>query len=55
MYPRRSFKTYGIRITHELLGQLARRDIPFNTNPIAIEQMGDLIDLIQSKTITGTS
>ncbi|EMD40527.1 hypothetical protein CERSUDRAFT_44073 [Gelatoporia subvermispora B] len=42
-------------ITHELLGQLAFRKETFSDNPMTVEQMGELIDLVQSKTVTGTS
>lgn len=43
------------RITHELLGQLAHRQETFSQNPLSAVQMGDLIDLVQSKRITGNS
>ena len=46
---------YDDRITHELLGQLAHRQETFTQNPITTAQMGDLIDLVQSKRITGES
>ncbi|KAI0375939.1 Glutamyl-tRNA-Gln amidotransferase B subunit [Pilatotrama ljubarskyi] len=42
-------------ITHELLGQLAFRHETFKENPISVEQMGNLIDLVQSQKVTGTS
>ncbi|KAI0960164.1 hypothetical protein AcW1_004761 [Taiwanofungus camphoratus] len=42
-------------ITHELLGQLAYRQEVFSQNPISVEQMGDLIDIVQRSLITGTS
>ncbi|KAI0698570.1 Glutamyl-tRNA amidotransferase B subunit [Cytidiella melzeri] len=42
-------------ITHELLGQLAHRQDTFTQNAMTAAQMGDLIDLVQSKCITGTS
>ena len=41
------------RITHELLGQLALRNETFKENPLSAEQLGNLIDLVQSKNITG--
>ncbi len=41
------------RITHELLGQLAFRHETFKQNPISAEQMGDLVDLVQSQKVTG--
>ncbi|KAG2013155.1 glutamyl-tRNA(Gln) amidotransferase [Coprinopsis cinerea AmutBmut pab1-1] len=42
-------------IAHELLGQLSVRKMSFMENPVTSEQLGDLIDLVQGKTITGTS
>ncbi|RPD66881.1 Glutamyl-tRNA amidotransferase B subunit [Lentinus tigrinus ALCF2SS1-7] len=42
-------------ITHELLGQLAFRDETFKENPMSVAQMGDLIDLVQTGKVTGTS
>ncbi|KAI0353128.1 Glutamyl-tRNA-Gln amidotransferase B subunit [Trametes cingulata] len=42
-------------ITHELLGQLAFRNETFKENPISVEQMGNLIDLVHSQKVTGTS
>ncbi|KAI0722731.1 Glutamyl-tRNA amidotransferase B subunit [Earliella scabrosa] len=42
-------------ITHELLGQLAYRNETFKENPMSIQQMGDLIDLVQAGKVTGTS
>ncbi|KAJ3500203.1 hypothetical protein NLJ89_g9899 [Agrocybe chaxingu] len=42
-------------LTHELLGQLAARKQTFCENPLSVSQLGELIDLVQSKTITGTS
>ncbi|THH14303.1 hypothetical protein EW146_g6012 [Bondarzewia mesenterica] len=42
-------------MTHELLGQLATRRETFKENPISVEQMGNLIDMVQSGAITGTS
>ena len=43
------------RLAHELLGQLAARKETFKNNPLTVGQMGELIDLVQSKTITGMS
>ncbi|ETW84098.1 hypothetical protein HETIRDRAFT_312503 [Heterobasidion irregulare TC 32-1] len=43
------------RMTHELLGQLALRRETFKENPVSVECMGNLIDLLQSGMITGTS
>ncbi|ORY92085.1 amidotransferase subunit B [Syncephalastrum racemosum] len=38
---------------HELFGQLAGQDIPFEQNPVSVSQMGGLVDLVQDKKITG--
>ena len=43
------------RITHELLGQLAARKETFTDNPVTAGQMGELIDMVQNKQLTGTS
>ncbi|KAI0322508.1 Glutamyl-tRNA amidotransferase B subunit [Amylostereum chailletii] len=48
-------KTVVNWITHELLGQLALRHITFQQNPVSVDQMGDLIDLVQSGELTGSS
>ena len=40
-------------MTHELLGQLALRKETFTQNPISVEQMGELIDMVQNGSITG--
>ena len=40
-------------MTHELLGQLALRRETFKENPVSVERMGNLIDLLQSGMITG--
>ncbi|KAG6813033.1 hypothetical protein H0H92_014567 [Tricholoma furcatifolium] len=42
-------------VTHELLGQLAARKETFQDNHLSAEQLGELIDMVQDKTITGTS
>ncbi|KAF7967986.1 hypothetical protein HWV62_32393 [Athelia sp. TMB] len=42
-------------MTHELLGQLTARKETFSQNPVSIEQMGELIDIVQNGSITGTS
>lgn len=42
------------RVTHELLGQLAYRRETFAQNPVSVAQMGEMVDLVQSGTITGT-
>ncbi|KAH8096718.1 Glutamyl-tRNA amidotransferase B subunit [Cristinia sonorae] len=42
-------------IIHELLGQLALRHETFKDNTMSVIQMGELVDLVQSKKITGTS
>ncbi|KAI9490523.1 Aspartyl/glutamyl-tRNA amidotransferase subunit B [Zychaea mexicana] len=38
---------------NDLFGELAKREIPFTKSPISIEQMGSLVDLVQSNKITG--
>lgn len=48
-------KTVVNWMTHELLGQLALRRETFKENPVSVERMGNLIDLLQSGMITGTS
>lgn len=42
-----------LRTLHELFGQLAGQDLPFEQNPVSVSQMGGLIDLVQDKKITG--
>ena len=48
-------------MTNELLGQLTlRHDLhssmhPFQNNPVSVAQFGELVDLVESKKITGTS
>ncbi|KAH8552069.1 B subunit of glutamyl-tRNA amidotransferase [Umbelopsis sp. PMI_123] len=39
--------------THELFGQLASKGIPFTANPVSTQQLGSVLDLIQSGSITG--
>lgn len=41
------------RMTHELLGQLASQKMTFQQNTISAAQLGELIDMVQSGTITG--
>jgi len=41
------------RMTHELLGQLTMRKETFINNPVSVEQMGELIDMVQSDRLTG--
>ena len=41
------------RMTHELLGQLTLRKETFKENKLSTEQLGEIIDLVQSKKITG--
>lgn len=38
---------------HELLGQLAARKETFSDNPLSVEQMGELVDMVQCDEITG--
>ncbi|KAG6330919.1 hypothetical protein ID866_8169 [Astraeus odoratus] len=42
-------------MTHELLGQLTARKETFSDNPVSVEQMGELIDIVQDGRVTGTS
>lgn len=42
-------------MTHELLGQLSARKETFADNHLSAQQMGELIDLVQDKVITGQS
>ncbi|KAF9236240.1 GatB/GatE catalytic domain-containing protein [Melanogaster broomeanus] len=42
-------------MTHELLGQLAARKETFSDNRVSAEQMGELVDMVQSGKVTGTS
>ncbi|TFK55405.1 Glutamyl-tRNA amidotransferase B subunit [Heliocybe sulcata] len=42
-------------ITQDLLGQLAARNLTFKENPISTQQLGDLVDIVQNGSITGTS
>ncbi|GLB34182.1 putative PET112 [Lyophyllum shimeji] len=52
---RRDPKAVSNWITHELLGQLAARKETFKDNHLSVDQLGELIDMVQNKTITGTS
>lgn len=38
---------------HELLGQLAARKETFSDNPVSVEQMGELVDMVQCGKMTG--
>jgi aspartyl-tRNA(Asn)/glutamyl-tRNA(Gln) amidotransferase subunit B len=38
---------------HELLGQLAARKDTFSDNPVSVEQMGELVDMVQCGQMTG--
>lgn len=38
---------------HELLGQLAARKETFSDNPLSVEQMGELVDMVQCGKMTG--
>lgn len=42
-------------MTHELIGQLTARKETFSDNPVSVEQLGELIDLVQGSKITGTA
>ncbi|KAI0032932.1 Glutamyl-tRNA amidotransferase B subunit [Vararia minispora EC-137] len=47
--------TLSLRLTHELLGQLTRRGRMFQQNTIPATQMGELIQMVQSGSMTGDS
>ncbi|KAI0303985.1 Glutamyl-tRNA amidotransferase B subunit [Russula brevipes] len=49
----RSSKMVVNWIIHELIGQLALRKKLFHENPVSVEQMGGLIDMVQSGMTTG--
>ncbi|KAG8218999.1 glutamyl-tRNA(Gln) amidotransferase subunit B [Butyriboletus roseoflavus] len=51
----RSAKSAVNWMIHELLGQLAARKETFSDNPVSVEQMGELVDMVQCGKITGTS
>ncbi|KAI0254809.1 Glutamyl-tRNA amidotransferase B subunit [Lactifluus subvellereus] len=51
----RNPKTVVNWIIHELLGQLALRKIAFHENPVSLDQMGGLIDIVQDGIVTGSS
>jgi len=40
---------------HELIGQLSVRKQTFDENTLTVDQFGELIDLVQNGTVTGTS
>ncbi|KAH7919539.1 Glutamyl-tRNA amidotransferase B subunit [Leucogyrophana mollusca] len=42
-------------MTHDLLGQLSARKETFGDNPVSVSQLGELIDMVQTGKITGTS
>jgi aspartyl-tRNA(Asn)/glutamyl-tRNA(Gln) amidotransferase subunit B len=44
----------GHRMTHELLGQLTARKETFKDNHLSVGQMGELIDLVHDRVITGS-
>jgi aspartyl-tRNA(Asn)/glutamyl-tRNA(Gln) amidotransferase subunit B len=43
------------RITHELLGQLAFRNESFRSNPVSVETMRELLELIRDGSLTGAA
>ncbi|EDR12709.1 uncharacterized protein LACBIDRAFT_231681 [Laccaria bicolor S238N-H82] len=45
----------AVAMTHELLGQLSARKETFTDNSLTSDHLGELIDLVQNGTITGTS
>ncbi|XP_006456722.1 hypothetical protein AGABI2DRAFT_211794 [Agaricus bisporus var. bisporus H97] len=52
---RRDPKLVANWVTHELLGQLASQNKTFRENTVSSAQLGELIDMVQSKVITGTA
>ncbi|KAI5993624.1 GatB/GatE catalytic domain-containing protein [Pisolithus albus] len=42
-------------MTQDLVGQLASRKETFSDNPVSVEHMGELIDMVQSGKVTGES
>ncbi|KDN35709.1 hypothetical protein RSAG8_11388, partial [Rhizoctonia solani AG-8 WAC10335] len=42
-------------LLHELIGQLSFRSQTFAENPLSPERLGELVDAVESRTITGTS
>ncbi|KAF8437251.1 Glutamyl-tRNA amidotransferase B subunit [Boletus edulis BED1] len=51
----RSAKAAVNWMIHELLGQLAARKETFSDNPVSVEQMGELVDMVQNGEMTGKS
>ncbi|KAG8681848.1 hypothetical protein FRC09_017189 [Ceratobasidium sp. 395] len=52
---RRDPKIVANWVTHELLGQLSFKNQNFSDNSLPPERLGELIDAIEDKVITGTS
>jgi len=52
---RRDPKVVANWMTHELLGQLASQKMTFRQSTISSAQLGQLIDMVQQKMITGTT
>ncbi|KAG9074195.1 hypothetical protein FRC06_010867 [Ceratobasidium sp. 370] len=42
-------------IIHEVVGQLSFKNQSFAHNPLSPERMGELIDVVEGKVVTGTS
>ncbi|KAJ2964598.1 hypothetical protein NQZ79_g410 [Umbelopsis isabellina] len=40
-------------MTHELFGQIASKSVSFSSNPVSTDQLGSIVDLVQSGSITG--
>lgn len=40
-------------MTHELFGQIASKGVSFSANPVSTDQLGSIVDLVQSGAITG--
>ena len=54
MMPNVAYESIAYRITHELLGQLAFRNESFHANPVSVETMRELLELIRDGSVTGT-
>lgn len=43
------------RIAHELLGQLAAREVQWTPDVVSISELAELVELVENKEITGTA
>ncbi|CAE6477101.1 unnamed protein product [Rhizoctonia solani] len=48
-------KTVANWLLHELIGQLSFKNQTFTDNPLSPERLGELVDAVESRAITGTS